>query len=306
MNKKLRNIDEFIKNSLKTILNENGLIYTEQKFCNIFKTYEKLAETNVFNGELNIHSRKEYYECFFPNLAPKFKNTRKIYESALIEKESFEFHPSEEIYRGWVKEFSRTPLSQRDCKNLLLTYKSWMNWHNEIESIQFRNIKEKIVDDIKSKKIDFNNYKSADREVEYYLSKCFKVQKEVKISGRNLSNENRIYVLGLTESSAVKIEEHTVVKVNSLELNYWLAKLGINLSLTTCQYLLEYGFPYCGYLIEPQNLFCFSGNTKSIIGLLAYNLNDRKAGRNEDLLNESAVLALSRLEYYINPEKLIK
>ena len=125
--KKLKNIDEFIKSSLKSILKENGLIYTEHKFCKIFNTFERLAETNSFEGELNLDSRKKYYEYIFPNLAPKLINIREVYKNATNKNGKFKYHPSETIYSKWINNLTNNPLTIRDCEKLLLTYEKWIN-----------------------------------------------------------------------------------------------------------------------------------------------------------------------------------
>lgn len=215
-------IDDFVKNYFTTAIKINGELFTEQKFHNIFGYFERFSKTATIDGNLDDESIKKYYEHFFPDLAPRLKNIKIVFNNALKKEKDFRFifHPSEQIYSEWINSFLENKPSVDKCKVLLNQYYNWIN------------------------------------------------------------NSN------------------TTISISEIQL--WLEKIGIKLSKTTCQFLLEYGFPYCGYLIKPKNLFQFSGNTRSIIGLLAFNLERLKNGSCEHPLDESAVLALARLEYFHN------
>ena len=306
MAKQIKNLDEFIRNTLNSILEKNGMIYTEQKFHNLFEVFEKLAYTKHFSGKLDYNSKKEYYEYLFPNLAPRLKNINIVFENATDNNNkefNVKFHPSEKIYSEWIANYLTKNLSKKTLDKLIEEYKNWTNWHTEIKSIQFQIIKEKIRTDINREDIDLGNYTPIDNEIVYYLEKNVGNDVKLKIADRIDFMNNTIFVIEQKQNKVYKVSINPVVNVSSIKLNIWFKSIGIKLSLTTCQFLLEFGLPYCGYLIEPRSIFNYSntGNTACIVGLIVYNLSRIKDGiYQEHPFKESVVLALSRLEYFLN------
>ena len=95
-----------------------------------------------------------------------------------------------------------------------------------------------------------------------------------------------------------------VLNLNPKDLVKWLLYFGITISKTTAQAMLDYGMPVGHRHILPFSLFAFtkSGNGLGIVGVLASFLYLIKNSHSKYYhpLNDSLVLALARMESYLN------
>lgn len=108
----------------------------------------------------------------------------------------------------------------------------------------------------------------------------------------------------------ILIKKKKYYKVTPLNIQSWLKKFGINISILTSSFMIEHGMPYTGEMIRLNSILTFTHNGHGVIGILAYELSfiihKAKNGSYEidnsiHPLKQSVILALSRLEQYLNP-----
>lgn len=292
---------------INSLLIEKGKCFVEQKF-------EKIVKLINISFKTNINSKDLYCKVFI-ELSPTLKRRDEVFNNAINKSIKFKsiYNSSEIVYKQWLMNFESCYLVNYDngllktninnCIEILKEFEFWVHRYPQlVGSYIISNINWDLGD------IPF------DKEISYVPTNL-KVKSNLllQLEKNNILQYSRNdYNIEIKKSNIdiILIKKKKYYKVTPLNIQSWLKKFGINISILTSSFMIEHGMPYTGEMIRLNSILTFTHNGHGVIGILAYELSfiihKAKNGSYEidnsiHPLKQSVILALSRLEQYLNP-----
>ena len=226
------------------------------------------------------------------------------------------YHPSEHVYKQWIDSFSlcslvenidgKLKIKSEKCKEILNEFKSWAIKYKDIKGHSIETAIKKDIGDLPLNGVVKYEPKSPFVKAEILLQLAKNNPSQIDTI-KDKENKIVIELVG-TDIILTKRKKHLLTPVR---LQDWLSKFGIFISSITTNYMVEYGMPYGGRNIDLSEVIYYTHRGYGVVGLLAFELHSMimNMERGQDYidlrfhpLRQSVILALARLEYYLNPK----
>jgi hypothetical protein len=294
---------------LQQLKGKVGELEFEQKFSNIVDELNRQIRSQLSSIEL--------YPVIFPEFAASITKIDNVFYNAIQTQEAFNwvYHPSEKLYHQWVVNFRTCPLveavgetisiNMQRCKEAISKLQFWTQSNPSLKDSSM------VVSEIRK---EFGLLPLMEPVI--YLPKHLAVKKALleQLARHDVldivTNDDKTNKLEFRkESLGIIVTRKQRFPVTPELLRDWVQLFGINVSLTTMAYIIEFGMPYAGRIIGLSALLDYKGQGWGVIGrlgdalmlLMVYHERSPQIEIVRHPLRQSAVLALAQLEYRLNP-----
>ncbi len=307
-----------ITNYYKSLILQHGREYIEIHF---YKYYNSFIKNNK-----NTFNEAEIYKLIFPDNVLTYYGIKnlflKISNSWKVNINPYSLKSHELIYNTWIINSFNSKLYTVDNTSLrinensvILLYEKFREWKPDYKEIKGGDLRTHIKVFLLQKNISISTIKNKFPTI---------VSQDIeKLKEQLNENEIRIYYINdqvmffTKENGDIFYYSKPYLKMTNTELREWLTYFGINVSSVTIEFIKEFGLPYNGQLINYNSCFNETDNGPCVFGLLFYELKQYYNKLNHNQLEElkieiektpliqSVILALARLENYLNPHIFI-